>query len=368
MKAAVLNRISGGFEIENINIDDPSGREVLVAVKAAGLCHSDLHLAQADYGIPLPAVFGHELAGVVEKIGPEVSEFAVGDHVVGSLVQFCGHCSPCGLGHTWQCDHPERTLRTEGNKGRLNTSGRRLTQVFGMGAFAEKSLVHENQLVKIPDDVPFAPASILGCGVVTGLGAVFNTAGVRPGQTVVVLGVGGVGLNVVAGARLAGASRIIAVDTHSKKESLARSFGATDFVNASLCDSVAAVLAATPAGVDHTFEVIGLKETMLQAIRMTRKGGAMYVIGLPKPGTELSVEVHPQLIRRQITICGVYMGSSNIKRDIPMYAEFYRQGRLDLDRLISREINIHEINEAYRALEGGELARSVITSFHTLEG
>ncbi|MFM0229599.1 Zn-dependent alcohol dehydrogenase [Paraburkholderia sediminicola] len=363
MKAAVLNRISGGFEIEDVEIDAPRGREVLVAVRAAGLCHSDLHLAQSDYGIPLPAVLGHELAGVVEGIGPDVSEFAVGDHVVGSLIQFCGHCFPCIVGNTWQCDHPEKTLRATGPHSRLNARGHAVTQVFGMGAFAEQSLVHENQLVRIPKDVPFAQASVLGCGTVTGIGAVFNTARVRPGETVAVVGVGGVGLNVVAGARLAGAKRIIAVDNQPKKEALARSFGATDFVDARQCDSVDAVISATSGGVDHTFEAIGLKQTMQQAVRMTRKGGAMYVIGLPKPGTELSVEVHPELIRRQITIRGVFMGSTNIKHDIPMYAEFYRQGRLDLDRLISREINLREINDAYRALESGELARSVITSF-----
>jgi S-(hydroxymethyl)glutathione dehydrogenase/alcohol dehydrogenase len=232
-----------------------------------------------------------------------------------------------------------------------------------MGAFAERSLVHENQLVKIPDDVPFAQASLLGCGTITGIGAVFNTAGVRPGEAVAVIGTGGVGLNVVVGARLAGAGRIIAIDAQGKKEALARSFGATDFINASETDGVEAVLSISAEGVDHAFEAIGLKQTMEQAVRMTRKGGAMYVIGLPKPGTELSVEVHPELIRRQVSIKGVFMGSTNIKHDIPMYAEFYRQGRLDLDRLVSREINIHEINDAYRALESGELARSVITSF-----
>ncbi|WP_028219429.1 Zn-dependent alcohol dehydrogenase [Paraburkholderia oxyphila] len=363
MKAAVLNRISGGFQIEEVEIDDPIGREVLVSVRAAGLCHSDLHLAQSDYGIPLPAVLGHELAGIVEKVGSEVTEFKVGDHVVGTLVQFCGHCSPCLVGHTWQCDHPEKTLRAPGERGRLARSSHELTQVFGVGAFAEYSLVHENQLVKIPVDVPFAQASVLGCGTITGVGAVFNTAGVRPGETVAVIGAGGVGLNVIAGASLAGAGRIIAIDAQAKKEALARDFGATDFVNASKVDAVDAVLAASPAGVDHAFEAIGLKQTLQQAVQMVRKGGAMYVIGLPKPGTELAVEVHPDLIRRQVTIKGVYMGSTNIKHDIPMYAEFYRQGRLDLDRLVSRQISIYEINDAYRALESGEFARSVITSF-----
>jgi S-(hydroxymethyl)glutathione dehydrogenase/alcohol dehydrogenase len=363
MKAAVLKAIGGGFEIEEVQIGEPRGNEVLVEVKAAGLCHSDLHLAESNYGIALPAVLGHELAGVVRSVGPDVKDFTVGDHVVGSLVQYCGHCMHCVGGSTWICEHPEETLRPTGQPARLLQRGHAVSQVFGLAAFAELALVHAHQLARVPVDVPFTVASLLGCGAITGIGAVVNSARVRPGETVAVIGIGGVGLNVISGAHLAGAARIVAIDTQPMKQSLARQFGATDFIDASQANAVEALQALIPGGVDHTFEVVGLPSTLKQAIKMTCKGGGMYVIGLPKPGTTLDVEVHADLIRRQITIKGVYMGSTNIKRDIPMYADMYRQGRIRLDELISREINLHEINTAYDELRAGKIARSVVTSF-----
>ena len=321
MKAAVLNALNGTFDIENIDIDVPKGREVLVEVKASGLCHSDLHMAQNDFGVPLPAVLGHELAGIVKQVGPDVREFQVGDHVVGSLIQYCGHCEACLDGRTYQCAHPEETLRATADGQRLTRAGQPVTAVFGTAAFAELALVHENQLARVPEALPFPQASILGCGCVTGAGAAINTADVKPGDTVAVLGVGGVGLNVISGARLAG------------------------------------------AGVQHAFEVIGLKPTSEQSIKMARKGGAAYMIGIHKPGSSIAVDALGDLIDRQVTVKGVYMGSSNIKHDIPMYAELYLQGRFNLDDLISREISLAEINGAYDELKKGVIARSVITSF-----
>ena len=307
MKAAILNNLDGTFQIEEIEIDVPRGREVLVEVKASGLCHSDLHFAEQDFGVPLPAVLGHELAGVVLAVGPEVREFSVGDHVVGSLIQFCGHCRACIGGRTYQCTRPEETLRDDPNHmHRLTRDGEGVAQGFGTGAFAERALVHENQLALVPKELPFAQASLLGCGTITGAGAAINTASVRPGDTVAVIGIGGVGLNVISGAKLAGASRIIAIDMQPKKADLARKFGATDFIDASAGDTVNAV---------------------------------------------------------QVDLRGVYMGSSNIKHDIPMYAHLYLQGKINLDDLISREINLSDINEAYKELKGGSIARSVITSF-----
>jgi len=363
MKAAVLNEINGKFEIEDIEIDTPKKREVLVAVKASGLCHSDLHMSEGDFGVPLPAVFGHELAGIVEAIGPDVREFKVGDHVVASLVQYCGHCEACLDGRTYQCAHPAETLRDTADGQRLTRNGKPVTAVFGTAAFAEYSLVHENQLVKVPDALPFPQASILGCGCVTGAGAAINTANVRPGDTVAVIGVGGVGLNVISGARLAGAARIIAIDMQPAKEKLARQFGATDFIDAGKGDAVELVRALTKGGVDHAFEVIGLKATSHQAIKMARLGGGAYLIGLHKVGATIEVDVLDDLITRQVIVRGVYMGSSNIKHDIPMYAELYLQGRFNLDDLISKEIKLSEINVAYEELKKGEIARSVITSF-----
>lgn len=363
MKAAILNALDGTFQIEEIDIDEPRGHEVLVEVKASGLCHSDLHFAEQDFGVPLPAVLGHELAGVVLAIGPDVREFAVGDHVVGSLIQFCGHCRACIAGRTYQCTHPEETLRGEGDNARLTRGGEGVSQVFGTGAFAERALVHEHQLAKVPTELPFAQASLLGCGTITGAGAAINTAAVRPGDTVAVIGIGGVGLNVISGAKLAGASRIIAVDMQPKKADLANRFGATDFVDASAGDAVAAVHALVEGGVDHAFEVVGIKVTSEQAIKMVRKGGGAYLIGVHSPTSTIDVNVTVDLLTNQVSVRGVYMGSSNIKHDIPMYAQLYLQGKLNLDDLISREIDLSEINEAYEELKAGSIARSVITSF-----
>ena len=363
LKAAVLNAINGKFDIETIEIDKPIGHEVLVQVKASGLCHSDLHFAENDFGVPLPAVLGHELAGVVVAIGPEVREFSVGDHVVGSLIQNCGHCRSCIGGRTFQCDNPEESLRGPDEGQRLSRDGVPLTPVFGTAAFAEQALVHENQLVRVPKELPFPQACLLGCGVVTGAGGAINTAKVRPGETVAVIGVGGVGLNVISGARLSGAARIVAIDMQPKKEALARKFGATDFINAKDGDPVQALQALIPGGVDYAFEVIGIKSTSEQAIKMARKGGTALLIGVHKPGTSIDVDVLTDLLFRQVTVKAVYMGSTNIKTDIPMYAELYLQGRFNLDDLISREINISQINEAYEELKAGAIARSVITSF-----
>ena len=363
MKAAILNNLDGTFQIEEIDIDSPRGREVLVDVKASGLCHSDLHFAQQDFGVPLPAVLGHELAGVVLAVGPDVREFVVGDHVVGSLIQFCGHCRACIAGRTYQCTHPEETLRGADDGSRLTKDGRAVAQVFGTGAFAQRALVHENQLAAVPRELPFAQASLLGCGTITGAGAAINTAEVRPGDTVAIIGIGGVGLNVISGAKLAGAGRIIAVDMQPKKEELARKFGATDFVDASAGDAVAAVRALVDGGVDHAFEVVGIKATSEQAIKMVRKGGGAYLIGVHSPAATIDVNVTIDLLTNQVEVRGVYMGSSNIKHDIPMYAQLYLQGKLNLDDLISRESNLSEINEAYEELKGGAIARSVITSF-----
>nr|ELR5214889.1 Zn-dependent alcohol dehydrogenase [Providencia rettgeri] len=363
MKAAVLNTPNGLFSIENIEIDHPKGREVLVEVKASGLCHTDLHIAENNYGFPLPAVLGHELAGIVKEIGPEVREFAIGDHVVGSLVQYCGHCEACLDGRTYQCEHPEETMRGAGEGQRLTLNGEPVLPMFGTAAFAEFTLVHENQLAKVPKELPFPQASVLGCGCVTGAGAAINTAAIRPGDTVAVIGVGGVGLNIISGARLAGATRIIAIDTQPAKEELARRFGATDFVLAGDGDHVETVRTMTNGGVLHAFEVVGAKSTIEQSVKMLRKGGTTYVIGMPKPDNPISVDALEDVLLNQATIKGVYMGSSNIKHDIPMYANLYLQGRFNLDDLISKQIDIDEINEAYQELKNGGIARSVITRF-----
>ncbi|KDA05321.1 alcohol dehydrogenase [Microbacterium sp. CH12i] len=361
MRAAVINAIGSAFEIEEVEIAEPQGSEVLVDVRAVGLCHSDLHFAQADVGMPLPLVLGHEVAGVVVAVGEDVTGLVPGDHVVGSLIQSCGTCPRCTAGAPFQCLNPFATLRGPDEPSRLTRDGQPVFGAFGLGGFAERALVHENQLAKVDTAVPFAEASILGCGVLTGVGAVLNGAGVKEGDTVAVIGLGGVGLNVLSGARLAGASRIIGVDVNDEKLALAASFGATDTVNGADSDAVAAVLELT-GGVDHAFEVIGMKQTSEQAIAMLGVGGTAHLIGIHKPDRPIEIDVNT-LLAPQRGIRGVYMGSSDLHRDVPRYAKLFLDGELNLSDLISREINIDQINDAYEELKNGAIARSVITSF-----
>lgn len=362
MRAAVIRGLGEGFLVEDLRIAEPIGREVLVEVRASGLCHSDLHFATIDFGVPLPAVLGHELAGVVLAVGPEVQGFAPGDRVAGSLVQFCAHCDACLSGETYRCRSGAELMRGADQPPRLtDAAGEPVFPVFGTAAFAERALVHENQLVAIPDGIPFPQASVLGCATITGACAAINAARVRPGDTAVVIGVGGIGLNIISGAALAGAEKIIAVDLSDEKLELARRFGATHVVNGGAGDPVAAVQEITGGGADHAFEAIGLPATTTQALRMTRIGGQVLLIGLQPPGSRMEIAMMDDVITPQRTVKGVFMGSANIKRDIPVYAELYLQGRLNLDDLISREIPVEEINDAYELMKTGQIARTVIT-------
>lgn len=362
MKAAVINRISGRFDIEEVSIDAPRGREVLVEVRAAGLCHSDMLVASIDRGRPLPIVCGHELAGVVTAIGPEVQEFQPGDHVVGSEVRFCGHCEECLSGAVYRCENPHELLRGPEETPRLNRSGDPVTSM-GLAAFAEQVLCHENQLTGIPTTLPFPQAAVIGCAVSTGIGSVINTAGVRAGESVAVAGLGGVGLNVLQGARLAGAQTIIGIDVHPAKLELAREFGATHTVDAAHEDVVERVRQISGRGVHHAFEAIGRVATQQQVIDMTRVGGAAYLIGIPATPAPLELNALAQIIGGQRRVQGLFMGSSNPRVDIPVYASLYEQGRINLDDLIAQQISLSEINEAYEAQESGGIARSVITDF-----
>lgn len=361
MKAAVINTPNGHFDIEELVISDPVGGEVLVEVKAAGLCHSDMLVASIDRGRPLPMVAGHEMAGIVAAVGPDVRGLSVGDHVVGSEVSFCGHCEECGRGNTFRCLAPGEIVRAADAGPKLRRGGETV-QAFGVAGFAEYTLCHSNKLVRIPKEIPFPQAAVLGCATTTGVGAALNTAKVQPGDTVAVVGLGGIGLNILSGARIAGASTIIGIDVHASKLELASRFGATHTVNSAGEDAVARVRAITGRGVHHSFEAIGLGKTQTQAIDMTRVGGGAYFIGIPQ-GAPLELNVMTQLMMSQRRIQGVYMGSSDIRRDIPYYADLYLQGRLNLDDLIAREIRLDDINEAYRLQGAGGIARSVITAF-----
>jgi S-(hydroxymethyl)glutathione dehydrogenase / alcohol dehydrogenase len=361
MKALVLNALGRGFELEDVDIAAPMGREVLVEVRASGLCHTDLLFATHDF-VPTPAVLGHEVAGVVAAVGPEVTQLRIGDHVVGSLAQSCGACARCLSGRPFQCSRPESTVRRPTDAPRLSRKGAGLFQGFGLGGFAERALIHENQLAAVPKEVPFPQAALLGCGVVTGAGAVLNTANVRAGDTVVIFGAGGVGLNAVSGARIAGASRIVVIDIAALRLAAARRFGATDVIDSTTTKPVEAVRELLPGGADHVFDLVGLKAVAEQGLAMLGVGGGLYLVGVARPDVDISLNI-VSAIGGQKRVEGVNFGSTNVKRDIPMYAALYLQGRMNLDDLVSKQIALSEVNDGYAALKGGSLNRVVVTSF-----
>lgn len=367
IKASIAYGIGKGFaQPEVIVIDDPVRAEVLVDVKASGLCHSDLHLVEDDDQLfSFPAVIGHEVAGIVEAVGPEVTGIKVGDHVIASLEQVCGHCANCLRGNPQSCTHQEECVRRPDEPSRLRTlDGAPITQAFGLGGFAEKVLTHENQLAVIHEDIDWSEAACIGCATITGAGAAINTAGIVPGDTVAVIGTGGIGLNIISGARIAGAAQIIAIDIFDNKLEFARKFGATHVVNSKTEDAVAAVREITGGGVDKAFEAIGFSQTMKQAWDMLGVGGTAYCIGLAKPDATVNLEIDPVgLLVHQRGFKGVWMGSTNIKHDIPMYAAFTADGRLNMHDIVSQRIRLDQIDEAYERLIRGEVIRSVITQF-----
>ena len=272
MKAAVLHEVGQPLVIEDISIDKPGTREVLVRTAAAGVCHSDLHFVDGLYPYRLPVVLGHESAGIVEEVGSDVTYVKPGDHVITCLSAFCGHCEACTTGHPSICDGRE-TRRRRNQTPRLHQNERTIQQFANLSSFAEQMLVHEHAIVKIRDDMPLDKAALIGCGVTTGVGAVHNTAKVEVGSTVAVIGCGGVGLSCINGATIAGAGRIIAVDRLNSKLKLAKKFGATDTVDATKGDVVEQIKELTGGGVHFSFEAIGLKETTEQAFEMLRPGG-----------------------------------------------------------------------------------------------
>ncbi len=357
MRAAVLPRLPSMLDVTEVQIDKPVHHEVLVRTVASGLCHSDLHFMEAKYSCDVPTIPGHEAAGIVEAVGPDVTSVRPGDHVIGCLSIFCGHCEYCLSGRPVLCTR--QGLEREAHQPpRLSWQGAPLHQYLRLSAFAEWMLVHENTLVKIRDDMPLDRAALIGCAVTTGLGAVFNTARVPPGSSVAVLGCGGVGLNAVQGAAIAGAGRIIAVDTLPWKLELAREFGATDVVNAVYGDPVQQVLELIDGGVEYSFEAIGLKITAEQSFAMLRKGGTATIIGMIPEGQRIELPGSEFLDEKKIQ--GSNMGSNRFRIDMPRYVDLYLSGRLKLDELVSRRITLDEVNDGFEAMRRGEVARSVI--------
>ena len=357
MKAAVLRQVNQPLTIEDVSTAKPGPREVLLRTAAAGVCHSDLHFQNGAYPYLLPTVLGHESAGVVEAVGEDVHYVKPGDHVITCLSAFCGHCEYCLTGRMVLCNEPELS-RGADEPPRLAAGDEPIQQFLHLSSFAENMLVHEHAVAKIRDDMPLDVAALIGCGVTTGVGAVIHTAAVEPGATVAVIGCGGVGLSCVNGAAIAGAGRVIAIDTVASKLALARKFGATDTVNAAETDAVAEVREMTGGGVHYSFEAIGLKQTTEQAFKMIRAGGAATVIGMIPVGT--MVEVHGPEFLREKKLQGSSMGSNRFRVDMPRFVDFYLAGKLRLDDLISARIKLGDVNDALAALETGEVARNVI--------
>jgi S-(hydroxymethyl)glutathione dehydrogenase/alcohol dehydrogenase len=312
---------------------------------------------QGLYPYPLPAVLGHESAGVVEAVGDQVVDFKPGDHVVSCVSGFCGACRYCLTGRPYLCDKIGLS-RPPDAPPRLSRGGAAIAPFFDLASFAEQLLVHEHWLVKIRPDMPLDKAALIGCGVQTGVGAVLNTAVVRPGDTVAVIGCGGIGLNAIQAASIVGASRVIAIDRLASKLALAQSFGATDVIDASHDDAVAAVLELTGGGVDHSFEAIGLKVTAEQAFAMLGKGGTATVIGMVPMGQRLEIDATQLISGKRLQ--GSNMGSNRFRVDMPQYVDWYLAGKLKLDELVSGTMPLDDINAGFKALASGEVARQLI--------
>lgn len=354
MKAAVMYGVDQPLVIEDVQLDEPRANEVLIRTSATGVCHSDLHFMEGKYPMACPAVLGHESAGVVEQIGDEVTNVQVGDRVVVAFVASCGFCDNCVQGRPFICINTNRL----GRQDRLSMNGQVVTQFAGMSAFAEQQLVSATALVHVPDDVPMEAAALVGCSVMTGVGAATNTARVQAGQTVAVVGCGGVGLNVIQGAVAAGASRVIAVDMLENKLAAAREFGATDVVDASQGDPVEAVKGLVRGGVDYAFEAIGLVQTAEQCFEMAKRGGRAVIVGMLPFDSQVTIPGAAFL--QEKGMIGSFYGSTRQTYDMAWLMELYRQGRLKIDELISRRYDLGQINEAYDALKAGEVNRSVL--------
>ena len=357
MKAALLTKVGDPLEIADIQTAKPGPREVLIRTMACGACRSDLHFIDGAYPTPLPAVPGHEAAGVVEAVGDDVRHAKVGDHVVTCLSAFCGRCEFCLSGRMALCvDNSTKRRQTEAP--RLSNADGTVHPLLGIGGYAEMLLVHENQAVAIDREMPFDRAALLGCAVVTGAGAIFNTAQVRPGEAVAVIGCGGIGLAAIEAARIAGAGTIIAIDPVADKRALAETLGATHSINAADDMLKEQVVELTRGGVHHAIEAVGRIATGQMALSLLRRGGTATIVGMmpmreavPMPALDLLAEKKLQ---------GSLMGSNRFPIDVPRLVDFYLAGKLDLESVIAERIPLSGINGAIDTLRGGDAVRSVV--------
>ncbi len=360
MRAAVFVETGGALSIENVTPSAPGPRDVLVQLGASGVCHSDLSIKNGYVPMMPGMILGHEGAGTVLEVGSEVTSVAKGDKIVASFIPACGVCVPCLNDHSHLCDSEFAVMMAERGK---RADGSNYMAMTGLGTFAEAMTVSESSVVKVNTDLPFSELALIGCGVTTGVGAALNTAGVHPGASVAIIGCGGVGLSVLQGARIAGASRIIAIDYGTSKKDIVKAQGATDFIDSAEGDPVAQLQQLTGGrGVDYAFEVIGLPETTLQAYNMIRKGGTAVMVGMTRAEAQLTISTF-DLFYNEKTLKGCKYGSAQVRRDFQRFVDLIETGRLDTASMVSREIKLDEVNDAFTAMENKEVVRSVITSF-----
>ena len=362
MKAAVLHEVETPFVIEDVTLQGPGPGEVHVDLAASGVCHSDWHVVTGHFKRPLPIVLGHEGAGVVQAVGEGVTRTKPGDHVILSWAPDCGVCFYCLNEKPNLCDafmYPRRNATMLDGTTRIKLGDKTIHQFVTLATFAEQAVVPQDACVPIRKDVPLKVAALVGCAVTTGVGAAMNTAGVRPGENVVVYGCGGVGLNVLQGAALCGAETIIAVDRVPAKMDMAKNFGATHTIMAG-DDTTDAIKDLTHGrGADYAFEAIGIPAVHEEAIEALRPGGTLVIVGMPPEGSVTKLDAYP-FVSREKTVKGSLYGSSSTRRDFPKLLNLYMAGKLKLDELVSQEYKLEEINEAYEAMLGGEVARGVI--------
>jgi len=370
IKAAVLREIgrpppyeqSQPLTLEDVELDAPGPGEVLVRIRAAGLCHFDLSVIDGNRPRPLPMVLGHEAAGVVERTGEGVKSLARGDHVVAAFVPSCGHCGPCAASRPALCE-PGFSANSAGTllsgSRRLHDAHGDMHHHLGVSGFADHAVLAANSLVRVPADLPFAEAALFGCAVITGVGAVVNTAAMPRGSTVAVVGLGGVGLASLLAARMLEAPHIVAIDMNDSKLAVARDFGATATVNAADPEAIEQVRDLTGGGVAFAFEMAGAARALELAYRITRRGGTTVSAGLSHPEQRFSLP-HLGLVAEERTLKGSYLGSCVPSRDIPRYIEWYRAGKLPVNRLLSERIRLEEINGAFDRLAAGASIRQVV--------
>ncbi len=357
MKAMIYHGPHQTLTPENVDIDKPGPHEIIVKTAATGVCHSDLHFVDGYYPFPAPAILGHEAAGIVEEVGSLVTYVKPGDHVIACLSVFCGKCNFCLSGRPNLCQDPS-TARGAQDKPKYSWNGSQVHQFLNISSYAEYMNLHENAVVKIREDMPLDKAALIGCGVMTGTGAVLNTARVPAGSTVAIFGCGGVGLSAVQGARIAGAGMIIAVDMVEAKLATAREMGATHVVDASSGDAVKKIQEMTNGGVEFSFEAIGNKRAAEQAFECLQNGGTATIIGMIPVGQKIELDGTSFLFEKRVQ--GSNMGSNVFRRDMPRYVDFYMRGILKLDEMITRTGRLEDLNEAFRAMKAGEVARTVL--------